>query len=45
MPGRSKPTMRSLPISVTGTALISGYLVASTSVYLTPLLSSQSMSA
>ena len=33
MAGRSKPMIRRSPISVTGTEVISGYLVASTSEY------------
>ena len=33
MAGRSKPTILALPISVTGTVVISGNLVASTSSY------------
>ena len=32
MAGRSKPTILAPPISVTGTVVMSGYLVASTSL-------------
>ena len=45
MAGRSKPMILVSPISVTGTVLISGYLVASTSSYSTSSSSSQSIKA
>lgn len=45
MAGRSKPTMRLSPIMVTGTALMSGSLVASFSSYSIPMSSSQLIKA
>ena len=45
MAGRSKPTMRWPPISVTGTEVMSGSSRASISTYSMSFLSSQSIKA